>query len=290
MYSNRTFKMTNSSANRIQDTIDEFGVFGGEGLYYIDKPIRITQEQNALLGRLGGKRGFYLYTDKPINLIELEPDWKGGNRYLRGVEVNNVTLQHFGNEEGNYSGIKIMGSGKEEPNVFKNNNLDFDYYGNKIANAVTVDWQNCRWGASFYTTDIKGFWYDVNVGFHSVKKEPFLHDNGRLYPDWSNTLDLDVKIWGAKTYFDIQGMNFLKLNMLGEDQRGNPYKEDLLFNFKGANIEWSVFVYDTRGRKGKIDLTTKDGFGHIKPFGYATRKGYTQIQAKEVIGFKDYSV
>jgi hypothetical protein len=116
-----------------------------------------------------------------------------------------------------------------------------------------------------------------------IEKEPFLHKDGKLKYDYSNTLNLDVRMTDAKTYFDLRGLDFSKLNVLGSDRK--HHGDNPLYNFNGSATEFSVFVYDRKrnNRLGNVTLnpTTKKGVtkkGVLVPFGYCTRKGRVQIQ------------
>ena len=262
------------ASDYIQQSINYKGKFIENDTFYTTKPIVINKNFQEI-------RNAVIWSDKPINLIEITSN---KSIELQRIKIVNVTLIHKGSEKGDYSAIYFGGNGQAF--WLKKGELHFDYYGNRIGNAVTVDFENMRWASDFSTWDISGYWQNVNVGFKAIKKEPYKHQNGKTYNDVLNTINLKVKIWGANSYYQIDSIDNSTIDLLGQ----YLYDSDQpIFYIKAHSIVIDQMIYDVnqkrpRGMIGAENLTLTgkstmfgDGYYKLRAMTYST------IEAKNLI-------
>lgn len=270
---------SNSDASiYINDALKTGKEFSGKGTFKIDNPIIIKESETFILSELSSNKGLRFWTDKPIDIIKFLPE---KDSELSDITISGLKLSHKGNKLGKYAGIRFGGNNKA---CWLNKGLiDFDFDGNKIADSVCIDFASMRWGSTFYTCDILGTWKNVNTGLNILDKPPFEHSNGKTYNDGLNTLNLDVKIWGANTFYNIPFIDNSKLKILGHNLFNSESK---LFYVNGGNYIVDQMFYDAHTReKGKIiaNKLTVTGNGLVYGENVMTALMRADIEAKEII-------
>ena len=123
-----------------------------------------------------------------------------------------------------------------------------DYNPNYGAHGVWINYdeENESTHSHFHYSTIRGHYYSVHTAIKIKKRVP---------TQSLNTFDINLRVRGAKMFYDIDGVNFGKLVIRGQGLYMG-YAEDPLFSLKNSGrIMYDVFVYD-EGRKGYIEDCT----------------------------------
>lgn len=135
--------------------------------------------------------------------------------------------------------------------------------------------------------NVHGFWvnYDDNLESdhshcHDVKIKgtyAFVNTpikiNRKSKTQSLNTFDIDLSVWGARQFCNIKGINFSKIQIMGQEILGctsdTENKELPLFEVSGSSIKSNIFIYDLydgrenrHKKKGQYNVSRLDLQGY----------------------------
>lgn len=289
-----------SSHTAIRKMLDEHGVaiLPAYGWFYFDETTILWRERDVIYSLGKGNRGVNLVTDKPVSMFLItnnEQEIKGFTAWYIGKEITKqCAVVQIGGDARNIGAISKTPMGKiQHFRPRRTNavgvNLDFDFVGDerysiafdkwaKIKNNpnyiknygaysvwVNFDEENEHRFSHFQDSSIKGRYRFVNTGLVINKKDR---------TQSINSLDVDVKIRGARQFLNVQGIDLSKIKLKAQHQfmvSKEEAKKLRTFELKNSSsVHFDRMEYDrsTYGRvkRGLIDVE------NLKVDGYKTLK------------------
>ena len=274
-----------SSHDAIRKMVNDVGtaLLPCSGWFYIDHSTTLFRTRDAIYSKCKGieyysigNKGVNIITDKPIDMFVITneeqevsgftawyvgPDIKqcaavriGGNPSNIGAEYKNEflnsTIPHFRPRRTNAFGIKVdidfVGDqrfAKRVDHTDRKDNPNFiENYG---AHAVWVNYdeENENQHSHFHFANIRGYFKYVNTGI-KIDRRPGSKQS-------LNTFDIDLKIFGARKFADIKGVNFGSIKIIGQEKYMTDDSVDL-FNVQGGTMRSDIWIYDVGGRREGI--------------------------------------
>ena len=235
------------SSEAIQEMVDELGYCKlPNGWIKHEGTIILYKEGNAVYGE--NNKTCNLVTTKPNKMfrpIHNKQEIKGFTSHFTGEKGGSVI--YVGGEH--KGGIDLNRNGKEYNHWYNRTRLvgnvwNFDVEGYYNVTPIDLDFNNeakGQWGyySRLHFTKIRGHYKGVDTGLLIKKKA---NSNQSI-----NTLDIDVNIWGANKFIDIDGINFSKIRFMGQE-KVSPKMD--LGNFKNSGrIMYDGFIYDVGGKR-----------------------------------------
>ena len=246
-----------------------------------------------------------LVTTKPISMflpLNINQSISGFTAWYRGNEITEeCAVVRLGGDDRNIgTPIYDVDRDYQHKHFWKRRtrslmlNLDFDmegdqrYYTKRTrptskylksfvkgnAHAVWINFADENEHAYSYCSEavIRGTWNWINTGIKINKRVP---------TQTLNTFDIDVKIWGAKKFVDIDGINFSKITFKGQEREMLGENEIVdLFSITNSNrIMLDAFVYDVGSKRvGKVEnVTDLELKGFAKIHSYQLNSGETRL-------------
>lgn len=272
-----------SSHTAILNMIKDLGsaVFPPYGWYYINETVVLWRNRDSVTSLNQGNNGVNLVTDKPISMFLLtnnEQEIRGFTAWYVGPNITKeCAVVRIGGDSLNIGGLYITTKGKEinfrprrTNGVGLNIDVDFqgdirysmrvdhtgknenpNFINNYGAHVVWVNYDEEKESTNshLHLSSFKGFWRNVNTGIKISRRK----DSKQSL----NTIEIDAKIWGANQFFDISGINFSKIKIIGQEKKSySDIDKKKLFELKGGRINFDVFIYDVGGKRwGHVDVS-----------------------------------
>lgn len=266
----------------IHTMVSELGsaVLPPYGWFYIDETVVLWRNRDNITSLNQGNNGVNLVTDKPIDMFLLtnnEQEIRGFTAWYIGSGITKeCAVVRIGGDSRNIGGLYVGPTGKEVHFRPRRTNgvginVDINFQGDKKfsmmvdhtgrtlnphfiknygAHVVWVNYEDIDEStfSHLHLSSFKGFWQNVNTGIKITRRK----DSKQSL----NTIEIDAKIWGANQFFDISGINFSKIKIIGQEQKTySDIDKKNLFKLIGGRINFDVFIYDVGGKRGgQVDV------------------------------------
>ena len=251
-----------SSSNAIQKMVDDLGyAILPFGWMKHDEPVIMYGKGQSIIGQGQGNKGVNLITNKSINLfrpIHANQEIRGFTAHYVGDKTKECAVIYLGSE---HKGGLNSKNGSELYHRWKNRNQnvanywDFDFEGDYNANPIWINYEkeSDDLYSCFHMTKIRGFWRKVDTG---------IKINRKAKTQSMNTLNVDVYIWGYNKMADIRGINFSKINIMGQLSKNI---DNELFYVEGEQLKGNIFTYveSYKYKKGNYHVKDLDLSGYF---------------------------